>query len=154
MKNHKKHLESWKPIWNCEKPWKLNWSCTGWLWVVTGGYRRLQGGSDDFSWQTDTQTLIIIYISSQVWQYYNLPHDKIQNTKYKTSPPWCCRFGNITSCPRRSRGCQGSRIRCVMSSLELVGSRISNVIFLVILGVWQYQKAKFQKQSRLGVSKN
>ena len=64
MKNHKRN--TWnheKPIWNCEKPWKLTWSCTGWLWVVTGGYRRLQGGSDDFSWQTDRH-FIIIYIST------------------------------------------------------------------------------------------
>ena len=30
----------------------------------SGGYRRLPGGSDDFSLQTNRQTLIIIYISS------------------------------------------------------------------------------------------
>ena len=29
----------------------------------SGGYRRLPGGSDDFSLQTNRQTLIIIYIS-------------------------------------------------------------------------------------------
>ena len=32
----------------------------------SGGYRRLPGGSDDFSLQTNRQTLIIIYISSSL----------------------------------------------------------------------------------------
>ena len=45
------------------EPWKLTLSCTGGLWMVTGGYRRLPGGSAHFSWQTDKH-FIIIYISS------------------------------------------------------------------------------------------
>ena len=48
---------------NQMQPWKPTWSCTGYLWVVTGGYRRLQRGSDDFSLHTNTHC-IIIYISS------------------------------------------------------------------------------------------
>ena len=67
MKNQPKPLktdmEPWKTNPNCEKPWKPTWSCTGWLRVITGGYRRLPGGSDHFSLQTHRQTLIIIYIS-------------------------------------------------------------------------------------------
>ena len=59
LEPRKTNLELWKP-------WKLNWSCTGWLGVVTvdGGYRRLSGESDHFSLQTDKQTLHNnIYIS-------------------------------------------------------------------------------------------
>ena len=67
MKNQPKPLktdmEPWKTNPNCEKPWKPTWSCTGWLRVITGGYRRLPGGSDHFSWHTDKHC-IIIYISS------------------------------------------------------------------------------------------
>ena len=69
----KTNLNPWKPIkadrepWktNLEfwKPWKLTWSCTGGLWVVTVGYRRLPGGSDHFLWQTHRH-FIIIYISA------------------------------------------------------------------------------------------
>ena len=36
---------------------KTNLELNRGLWVVTGGYRRLPGGSDDFSLQTDKQTL-------------------------------------------------------------------------------------------------
>ena len=59
LEPRKTNLELWKP-------WKLTWSCTGWLGVVTvdGGYRRLSGESDHFSLQTDKQTLHHnIYIS-------------------------------------------------------------------------------------------
>ena len=37
--------------------------------MVTGGYRRLQGGSDDFLLHTNTQIFIIIYI------YHHDHHD-------------------------------------------------------------------------------
>ena len=50
-------MELWKTNPNCERSWKPTWSCTGWLRVITGGYRRLPGGSDHFSWQTDRQML-------------------------------------------------------------------------------------------------
>ena len=52
-----------EPIWNLEKPLKLTLICRGWLWVVTGGYRRLPGGRAHFSWKTDRH-FIIIYITS------------------------------------------------------------------------------------------
>ena len=47
------------------EPWKLTLSCTWGLWMVTGVYWRLPGGSVHFSWQTDKH-FIIIYISSSL----------------------------------------------------------------------------------------
>ena len=65
LKTHKK--PTWnheKPSGSCEKPWKLIWSCTGWLRVVmVVTYRRLRGGGAHFLLQTDRH-FIIIYISS------------------------------------------------------------------------------------------
>ena len=76
MKNQPKPLktdmEPWKTNPNCEKPWKPTWSCTGWLRVITGGYRRLPGGSDHFSWQTDRQILHHnIYITTIIHHHHH-----------------------------------------------------------------------------------
>ena len=53
-KPFKTDMEPWKTNPNCEKSWKPTWSCTGWLRAITGGYRRLEGGSNHFSLQTNT----------------------------------------------------------------------------------------------------
>ena len=58
----KNHLEPWKTH---LKPWKA----TGWLRVVTGGYRRLQGRSEYFSRDTHKQT------DTLSWYIYHHPID-------------------------------------------------------------------------------
>ena len=57
-----------KPIKTNLPPWKPTWSCTGWLRVVTGGYRRPPGESDDFLLHTHKHILhhnIYICISNK-----------------------------------------------------------------------------------------
>ena len=52
-------------------------SGAGWLRVVTGGYRRLQGGNAHFSWQTHRQTLhhnIYIYYHNFIIQVLSELH--------------------------------------------------------------------------------
>ena len=69
----KTDMEPWKTNPNCEKSWKPTWSCTGWLRVITGGYRRLPGGSDHFSWHTDKHCIIIyIIIITIIWIFTHL----------------------------------------------------------------------------------
>ena len=101
----KADMEPWKSNLEFWKPWKLTWSCTGWLRVVTGGYRSLPGGSDDFSWHTNRQTLHHnIYI--------------IINLMITTAPrcrPCCPTEGARARClprPRTNRQRSSPRGRC------------------------------------------
>ena len=111
----KTHMEPWKPTlnheWttlNHEKPckpiikpiktdqelqkptWKQEKLGYGWSWVITvgyGDYRRLQGGSDDFSWNTNRHC-IIIYIYHQ-HHHYDHYHQlwSISSTPPSSPPP-------------------------------------------------------------------
>ena len=59
-KTIKTNLNHWKPIKTEMEPWKTNLEPSKLTQRVvmggSGGYRRLPGGSDHFSWQTDRQT--------------------------------------------------------------------------------------------------
>ena len=74
--------------------------------VVTGGYRRLQGGSDHFSWQTDTQTLhhniyiiIITWIgggSQRIAAQASPDHRTLEEGQLWSEPPWFDRSDDKT----------------------------------------------------------
>ena len=54
MKNHRNRTRTMKNQPATKKP---TWSCTGYLWMITGGYKRLQRRTDGVSLHTNTQKL-------------------------------------------------------------------------------------------------
>ena len=96
----KTNLNPWKSVITDMEPWKTNLqpskltrSCTGWLWVVTGGYRRLPGGSDHFSLQTN-RYFIIIYIYHH-HQYVRHYHYRRNFHQHQTRPEATTRWASV-----------------------------------------------------------